>query len=59
METEDTREFIIIILLLVSFAIFITWFRASQEANVFNRFSDKKITTWEAIWADFRILPNN
>jgi len=36
----------------------IKWFQASQEAKAFNRFSEIKITAWDALWADYRILPS-
>ena len=31
---------------------------AEQEAKQFNRFSKTQITWWDALWADYRIIPN-
>lgn len=33
-------------------------FPARMEARQFNRFSKTKITWWDAMWADYRILPD-
>jgi len=48
----------IVCILLITCAIisFIT-FAAHKEAEQFNRFSSTKITWWDAMWADYRILP--
>lgn len=34
------------------------YYGSTQEAKQFNRFSRTKITWWDALWTDFRILPD-
>lgn len=33
----------------------IAYFKASQEARVFNRFSGQQATTWDALFANLRV----
>jgi hypothetical protein len=55
---DDDLKFPIIIGVVVVFiGVIVVLFSANQEARIFNRFSQEKITTWDALWADFRILP--
>ena len=46
-----------ILFILVTTFYFVT-FSARMEANTFNRFSKTQITWWDALWADYRILPD-
>ena len=47
-----------IILILMLSLFFGVIFSAKMEAKQFNKFSTTKITWWDAMWADYRILPN-
>ena len=44
-------------ILLIGLPVFgIAYFKASQEAKVFNRFSEKgEATTWDALFANLRV----
>lgn len=33
----------------------VLYFKASQEAKTFNKFSEQDATTWDAVFADLRI----
>lgn len=33
----------------------VMWFAASQEAKAFNRCTGSDVTTWEAVFANYRI----
>lgn len=50
-----------IVLIAVFFILlsFLVPFSAYQEAKQFNRFSTEKITWWDALWAEYRILPTD
>lgn len=45
-----------LLLLLIAITFGLTWCEASQEARVFNSCTGSKVTTWDAMWADFRIV---
>lgn len=49
---------IIIVLGIIS-AIYIAAYGAHIEADTFNRFSEIKITWWEALWINARVFPTN
>lgn len=44
-------------LFIIGVSIIFNIYSAKKEADIFNRFSETKITWWDAMWGDFRILP--
>ena len=44
------------IILVMSIGLGITLFKATQEAHIFNKFSEKEeATTWDALFANLRV----
>ena len=43
------------LIILVALLLGGVWFKATQEARTFNKFSPRDATTWDALWADLRV----
>lgn len=43
-------------LLAILIIVGIVWFRAANEAAVFNKLTGGNATTWDAVWADLRVI---
>lgn len=50
--------FLVLLLLILGFAGCAIKFSASMEAKQFNKFSKTQITWFDALWANYRILPD-
>ena len=48
----------LIVALIIGGLVWFGIFACQMEANAFNRFSKTQITWWDALWADYRILPD-
>lgn len=57
-DDDDFKVYGLLLLFFLAFVTSIAILKSKMEAITFNKFSDKKITTWDALWADFRILSN-
>lgn len=59
MDDDNFTGFLaLFIIMLTISAIAYVPFSAFMEAKQFNKFSKTKITWWDALWADYRIVPD-
>lgn len=52
----ELAELMVIVVIIA--IIIVGMFQPIMEARQFNKFSKTKITWWDALWADYRIIPN-
>ena len=53
---EAFKEIWAVVVGLFALVVLVAWFQANQEAKIFNRCTGSNISTWDALWADFRVF---